>query len=167
MASPVGRGAGAGKQRWGEPHVETQTPLRRVQRAGVWFLSHYFFEAMRWAKPLWDWVGTGQGKPHRHPSSLECPSCHHPASPLAAARAPLYAPATSFTLPPAPSSAAPAVWHDPSACGGLQWPHPCRRPPPSYPGGGPAGEGYGEGRAEAAQGPACLPHAPPLCCRVA
>ena len=56
----------------------------------------------------------------------------------------------------------PPVFSDPSAFGCLEWPRPCRRPPPCDPFGRPPRKGLlGEGRAEAAQGPACLPHNPP------
>ena len=64
--------------------------------------------------------------------------------------------------PPAPFSPAPAVWLDPRAYGGCLWPRPRRRPPPRDPSGGPAFYGSGEGRAEAAQGPACLPAPSPF-----
>ena len=65
------------------------------------------------------------------------------------------------------SNPCPIGWIYPSSYGGYEWPRPRRRPPPRDPGGGPPGEDTCEGRAEAAQGSACLPHAPPLCCRVA
>ena len=91
-------------------------------------------------------------------------SCCAPRAPPARVSSPVAFTLTSpLLLPPPPP--APAVWLDPSACGGLPLPYPCRRPPPRDPRGGPPGKGLGEGRAGADEVPARLPHTLSLCYR--